>query len=353
MKIDEIQTPALVLHQDALKYNIQVMNDILEGSNMTLYPHYKSHKCPQIAQIQMINGAGGITCAKLSEAVDVAEAGITTIVIANQVVQKEKLPILAQLCEGRHIVVAVDSRENVLALEEAMTGMDAVLHCLIEYEVGMKRCGVETKEEALELAELIMQQPHLEFEGIQAYAGQISHEINGEYRRKEVLRIEQKVKELKEYLEENDIEVKEICGGSTGFAEDKPKDTVYTQFQAGSYLFMDSTYNMLGLKFKQSLFMLTTVISKKQDHIVTDAGVKSFTMDQNPPYYIHFPEAMISFSEEHSSLFVDDAPVKVGDKLYAIPGHCCTNINLFDRIYMIDGTDVVDVLEIRSRGKAE
>jgi len=33
-----------------------------------------------------------------------------------------------------------------------------------------------------------------------------------------------------------------------------------------------------------------------------------------------------------------------------IPGHCCSTINLHDRIYIVDGGFVIDRLQITGRG---
>ena len=353
MQITEIATPALLLDQSVMEENASVMKGILEGTKMRLYPHYKSHKCPMIAKKQMEMGAAGITCAKLGEADDLVREGIPTVVIANQVVQQEKLPLLASLAKRAHLTVCVDSEANVLALEAAMAAEGAGLHVLVEYEVGMRRCGVESFEEVLRLAQLIGQQPHLSFHGIQAYAGHISHEEDGEKRRKELLRIETEVARLKGYLEERGVPVAHVCGGSTGYCAEKPSDTVYTQLQAGSYLFMDSSYQKLGLPFRQALYVLTSVISVKPDRVVVDCGAKSLTMDQHAPFFPAFPEAELSFSEEHTTIFTENSDLLPGDMLLCVPGHCCTTINTFDRIHLIQGEDVLHVWPITSRGKAQ
>ena len=353
MFLHELETPALVVDLEAMERNMARVDRVLSGTSMILYPHYKSHKCPEIAKLQIKKGAGGITCAKLSEAVDLCEAGIQNVVIANQIVQKEKLSRLADLAGKCRLTVCVDDADNVLELESAMAEQDSKLYVLIEYDVGMKRCGVETFEEFLEIAKLIQAQPHLCFEGIQAYAGHLSHEEDSEKRFREIQEIESTISRLKDYCIQNGIEVHEICGGSTGFGEDKPKNTVYTQAQFGSYLFMDRSFEPLNLDFEQALSVETTVLSVKQDRIVVDCGVKSMTMDQYPPYFLRFPNAKLSFSEEHTTIFVSDSGLKPGDRLRYIPGHCCTTINTFDKLHMIK-EDIVDAIwDITSRGKAQ
>lgn len=71
---------------------MDLLAKIISKTSMKLYPHYKSHKCPAIAKLQMEKGAAGITCANLGEAIDLCEAGIPVVIIANEVVQTEKLP---------------------------------------------------------------------------------------------------------------------------------------------------------------------------------------------------------------------------------------------------------------------
>ena len=353
MTIKELETPALWVDLDAMERNMNRVDNILSDTSMTLYPHYKSHKCPTIAKMQIKRGARGITCAKLSEAIDLCELGISNIVIANLVVQEEKLPKVAKLANRCRLTLCVDSEDNVLALEEAMAIQGGQLHILVEFDVGMKRCGVETFEAFLNIAKLIQSQPHLSFEGIQAYAGHLSHEEDSKKRYEEIQSIEKLVADLKIYCEQNGMPVKEVCGGSTGFGEDKPKNTVYTQAQFGSYLFMDRSFIPLGLDFEQALFVETTVISVKSDRIVVDCGVKTMTMDQYPPYFPAFPDAKLSFSEEHTTIFVPGKDFRVGDRLRYIPGHCCTTINTFDKIAAVRDQDVLEIWDITSRGKAQ
>lgn len=329
------------------------MDALLENTGMKLYPHYKSHKCPQLAKMQLRHGAAGITCAKLSEAEDLAAAGIETIVLANQVVQPEKLPRLAALAGRCCLTVCTDSAENILALEQAAAAAGTTLHVLVELEVGMRRCGVSSPAEFLDLAKRISAQPHLVFEGIQAYAGHLAHEADAAVRSREMQKIELDVKNLKEFVQQNGLAVRAVCGGSTGTVADKPKDTVYTQLQAGSYLFMDCAYERLNLVFRPALFLLTAVISVRPDWIVTDSGVKSLSMDQVPPRFLELPQVEYSLSEEHTTLFTASGDWRTGDRLRCIPGHCCTTINMADQIYLVDGEDVVDVLPVVSRGKAQ
>ena len=353
MKITDIETPALILEKSIFDKNRRVMASLLSGSSMALRPHYKSHKCPAIALIQLSDGAKGLTCAKLSEAEDLADAGVSDILIANQIIDEKKLSRLASLAGRCRLTVCVESADNVLALAHAASAAGTTVHVLIEYEIGMQRCGVESHEEVLALARLISEQKSLRYEGIQAYAGNMAHEKSLEVRQAATDAIEADLAALKAELTAAGLPPAEISGVSTGTVQTKPKASVYTEMQCGSYLFSDRAYRDLHLCFENALFLLTTVMSVKPSRIVTDGGVKSLGMDQGNPVVVGYEDYPVGMSEEHSQIEVPGHSQRVGDRLRLIPGHCCTTFNLHDRVYLVDGEDVVDCWEITSRGRAQ
>ena len=111
MNIHQLDTPALILDKKLFEHNRRTMKELIDRTGMQLRPHYKSHKCPTIAALQIQDGAKGITCAKLGEAMDLAAAGIQDILIANQIVQPEKMPRLAQLASECRLTLCVECRK--------------------------------------------------------------------------------------------------------------------------------------------------------------------------------------------------------------------------------------------------
>lgn len=352
MRIDCLETPALLVDRDAFDRNMERMRLMLEKSGAALRPHYKSHKSAAIAHLQIEAGAKGICCAKVSEAEDLALAGIEDILIANQVVEKSRIARLAWLAKGCRMTVCADQAQNIRDLEQAAALEGSRIHCLVEYEVGMGRCGVETPEEFAALARQIMECPHLEFDGIQAYAGHLSHEPDGEIRRRESEKIEARLRQLLDYLKGENIPVKEVSGASTATAVLRGADTVYTEVQAGSYLFMDGAYGRMGLEFEQSLTMLATVVSVRPDLVVTDAGVKCMGADHGEILCPQLPGAAVNLSEEHSAFTFPGHGLQPGDKVRLIPGHCCTTMNLNDFFYFVREERILDRLPVTSRGKS-
>ncbi|MCL2001770.1 MAG: alanine racemase, partial [Planctomycetes bacterium] len=245
MDIQQIETPALILDSDLFEENIRIMKDFTDANGIQLRPHYKSHKCAWIAHRQIEAGAKGITCATLSEAEDLAQAGIKDILIANVVPQISKIPRVARLAGACRLGICVDNPENIRALSAAAAFAGTTVHVLIEYDVGMKRCGTLEPEEFLALAKLIDASPHLVFDGIQAYAGQLSHEESYEKRKTDSEWVERRLLELKKRVEAAGLPVREVSGTSTGTVEFRFRNSVYTEPQAGSYIFMDKAYNLL------------------------------------------------------------------------------------------------------------
>ncbi len=351
MLVSQLETPALILDMDLFENNIRRMKNFAEGLGIGLRPHYKSHKCTAIAHLQVAAGAKGLCCAKVSEAEDLVRAGIEDVLIANQVVDPAKIARVATLAGCCRLTVCVDDAQNASDLAAAAAVQGTTVHCLVEYDIGMKRCGVSTYEECLALAKQVDEAPHLAFEGVQAYAGHLAHEDDEEKRRAYSEGIERDLRELKKYLERSGLPVKEVSGVSTGTAFMRSKGSVYTEIQAGSYIFMDASYNALNLAFENALFVLASVVSTRNGRSVFDAGAKSFGMDQRPPVFLDHPKEAVRFNEEHCSIPENVCRYRIGDKAKMIPGHCCTTVNLYDFIHFVREEKVVDRVPVTSRGK--
>jgi len=196
----------------------------------------------------------------------------------------------------------------------------------------------------------INESENLVFEGLQVYAGHISHLEDESARREMTAKNEEKIRDLIAFLKENRISVKTVSGGSTGTAGIKAEGGVYTELQAGSYLFMDATYRSLSLPFQNALFVLTTVVSKREGLTVVDAGVKTCGVDQGMPQPFFGTAEKIVASEEHFQIHRWSENASVGEKILLVPSHCCSTGNIHDKIYLVDGDRVVDRILITGRG---
>src|SRR5947207_4885856 len=115
---DELTTPARILDVAVVRRNIAAMAARMQGLTR-LRPHAKSHKCAQIARLQVEAGAIGVTTATVWEAAALVRAGIEDVLIANQVVGEEKVRRLADTAREARLTVAVDDPGNAEMLSKA------------------------------------------------------------------------------------------------------------------------------------------------------------------------------------------------------------------------------------------
>jgi D-serine deaminase-like pyridoxal phosphate-dependent protein len=356
--LDEIDTPALLLDLDAFEHNLHHMAGFFAGKPTSLRPHAKTHKCPEIARRQLQAGAIGITCAKLGEAEAMAEAGIEDILIANEIVGPIKTKRIATLARRADLMVAVDDGANVSELSEACQQRDSSLRVLVEIDIGMGRCGVQRSEDALRLARQIIDAPSLRLAGLMGYEGHLVMVPDAEERRMRVQEAMVPLLEAKELLERNGIATEIVSGGGTGTYDMTGTSEPMTEIQAGSYILMDTTYRRIRPEFRPALTLLSTVVSRPTaERVVTDAGMKVVTKEFGWPEVIE-PDGLVvqALSEEHGKLLAEDPDrvhVAPGGKVRLVPSHCCTTMNLHDRLFVIRDGRLVDIWPIAARGRAQ
>jgi D-serine deaminase-like pyridoxal phosphate-dependent protein len=354
---DQLPTPALLINLPALEFNLSLMSNYFLHKTTMLRPHFKSHKCPIIAMKQIEYGAIGITCAKLSEAEVLVNAGITDVLIANQVVDPGKITRMAKLARCCHIIVAVDQVENLIQIAGAAKKFGTTIHVVIEVDVGLHRSGVQPGEPALKLAKEAAKLSGIHFIGVLGYEGFTMFEVDRGARFKNSHNAMCALVSTSEMIRRSGIPVEIVSAGGTGTYDITGDIPGVTEVEAGSYVFMDTKYNQLGLGFKQSLTLLSMVTSVQgPEKCIIDAGMKVLTSDNGLPEIITPGGLALSkLNEEHGIVLVDPekAHPEVGTCLEIVPSHVCTTVNLHDRYYVVQDDKLVDIWEITGRGKSQ
>lgn len=348
--LDEVDTPALILDLDAFEANLAALNKSLAGRKVRVRPHAKMHKSPEVAKRQLARGAVGVCCQKVSEAEAMVEGGITDVLVSNEVVGAQKIARLAALARRAHIGVCVDDASNLRALEESGAKLDVY----IELEVGMRRCGIEPGEQAVELARQIRSSKHLRFAGLQAYHGRAQHMRTMEERQAAIEGAAQHVAEMKRLLAKAGIDCPVVTGAGSGTYM-LEVEAGWDEIQVGSYAFMDVDYakNEQAApmpRFQHALFVLATVMSRGADRAIVDAGLKASSVDSGLPSVWQRPGlAYVGASDEHGKLEGKDLP-RLGEKLLLVPGHCDPTVNLYDWYVCVRGGKVEALWPITARG---
>ena len=356
LRVDLIDTPALVVDLDAMERNIQRMAEFAHKHQVRWRPHAKMHKSAEIALQLEKAGARGHCVQKVSEAEALAAGGVADLYISNEVLGGAKLLRAARLAaqlaaRGGRLGIAVDSEEGITRLSEAMrvAGSDAGIDVFVEIDVGQGRCGVPPGPAALALAQAVAAQPRLHFAGLQAYHGSAQHLRSAAERRAAIAHAVQAAADTRALIEAAGLPVPLVTGSGTGTLVHEAASGVYGELQAGSFLFMDADYaanEREGAQpaFEHALFVKTQVISAQHTHVVCDAGHKSHAVDSGMPLVWGLPpERALRYAnggDEHGVLHATGPKARLpalGRMLWLVPGHCDPTVNLHDYLIGVRG----------------
>ncbi len=352
--VEDLPTPLLVLDLDALEHNIVTMAHALNECRVALRPHTKVQKSPDLALLQVAAGAVGVTVATVWEAAAMAAAGVESVLVANQVVGREKERALARLARHARITVAVDDERNVRALSDAVERAGSRLSVLVDLDVGMGRCGARSPREALALARAVADAPGLDLAGVQAYEGHCMLEPDQPTRVRLATEAMDYAGEVSALLRGEFPEAATLSGGGTGTYDITARHPAVTELQAGSYVFMDAFHGDLVAGFEVSLHVLTTVMARHGRTIILDAGRKSVGIDFVSPPIVGHDYVARYYAEEHALFDVDDRmTADLGDHLWLTCGYAPTTVNLHDVFHVVRAGVVADVWPIFPRGPGD
>jgi D-serine deaminase-like pyridoxal phosphate-dependent protein len=337
-----LPTPCLLVDMRAADRNIAAAVRLLRGTEVGLRPHFKAHKCTELMRRQVkAGGCAGVTCQTAGEAVCLAAAGFTDILVSNAVVDPAALAQLGQAAQAAYVTVTVDCLEHVRALERAAAAADAIVGVLVELDVGGGRCGLPAQSpDLVPLAEAVASARWLRLAGVQAYAGHAVLRPGRESRRTLCYQVELHVRAEIDRLTCAGLSCPVVSGGGTGTLDLLAPGTVFTEAQAGSYVLLDATYDALPVPFEPALACVTTVVSRPEpERAVLDAGLKALAVDMGLPVPARPGLRVLGLSDEHARLAVaPGTSLVVGDKILLIPSHVDPTVNLHDALYTYDGT---------------
>lgn len=358
-----LPTPALVLDLDLLSRNLALMTDHCQRHGLGLRPHAKTHKSAKIAQLQMDAGAVGICCAKLAEAEALAAQGIQKVLLTSPIVTKRSLArAIALSARMEELIVTVDNQVVAVDLQQAAEKAGPIMNVVVDLDVGLHRTGIAPGDGASALAHFIDSASHLRFRGLQAYAGHLMHVHDFADRKTKSLDAMKQLGAMRDRLGQEGIACEILTGGGTGTFNIDPEAGVLTDLQGGSYVFMDREYNEVPIAnnapipFETALFVQTTVISTNTPGLVTtDAGLKSFSTDADPPIIASGAPDGASFfffgDEQGGVLFADKKhTLALGAAISCVVPHCDPTVNLYDWYHCVRGDVLVDIWPVDARG---
>jgi D-serine deaminase-like pyridoxal phosphate-dependent protein len=348
----DLETPALLLHLDVVERNVQHMSERARQLGVALRPHAKTHKCVELARLQLERGARGLTVSTLVEAEVFARAGFSDVTWAFPI-DPSHIPHARRLAEatGATLRVAVDDERTARAL--AGSG----LHVWLKVDSGLHRAGVNPASPyALQVAAELGKERGLVFDGILTHSG---HAYRTTSRAEAAQVAEQERSVMVGFagrLRDAGVPVRAVSVGSTPAMAAVQDLAGVTEARPGNYVFYDRTMVLIGCcePADVGVTVLATVVSHQPGatHFIIDAGALELSKDPGPAHVT--PQAMgavrgapeltvATLSQEHGLIRAESAAAldgcfTVGTQVEIIPNHSCLTVAHFDEYHVIRGT---------------
>jgi D-serine deaminase-like pyridoxal phosphate-dependent protein len=349
--VAERATPYLRVDADRLTANITAMAGFAAERGLALRPHAKTHKCAEIARMQLAAGAVGLTVATVSEAEVFADAGCEDLFVAYPLwVDAARGARLRALAGRVRLTVGVDSAAGAAALAAHAPGT----RVLVEVDSGHHRSGVDPAGAGPVAA--ATDSAGLDVRGVFTFPG---HSYSPGVHAAVAAQEGEALRTAVASLAAHGVEAEVVSGGSTPSAGDVDAG-VLTEMRPGVYVFGDAQQWELGRTGPERLALscVATVVSHAGGNVVLDSGSKVLGADR-AGYATGYgrlpdhPDARISQLSEHHAVVTwprASGLPSLGSRLRVVPNHVCSAVNLADEL-VVTGPDAPDrVWPVAARG---
>jgi D-serine dehydratase len=176
---EDLSLPSAVLYQEKLLHNLNWMQQFITAYGVKLAPHGKTTMAPKLFRMQLENGAWGITLATAHQTLVAYEHGVRRVLMANQLVGKENMAIIARLLQDSNFeyFCLVDSAVQVDQLGAFFSERGQRLNVLLELGVMGGRTGVRDQEQVQSVVNAVSRwDGFLALCGVELYEGVLSDE---------------------------------------------------------------------------------------------------------------------------------------------------------------------------------
>lgn len=335
----ELETPALCLDIAAYQRNVARMASFIIGKcGLKWRPHMKGQKAVELAQHAVKAGAIGVTCATVYEAEAMVDAGVSEILLANQVAGDRKARRLARLQRQATVISATDSAAHLEILSRAALAEQVTIPVILELDVGMGRCGVVCGKPAVDLGLVASRMPGIELLGLMGWEGHIL-KYDPEEKKRQAQSAMQALVETAGLFRKEGLRAEVVSAAGSGTFMVSAPIAGLTEIQAGGGVFSDLSYQKWGLEHEFALTVLTRVVSRPSPtRVLVDGGFKTMS-------YCHgYPEPLgvgavksLVLSAEHGNIELagPNDSLRVGDLVEFVPGYTDSTVCLHDEICVL------------------
>lgn len=375
---EDVMLPAAVLRTEALRHNSHWMRRFTDLVGARIAPHGKTTMSPALFDLQLADGAWGVTAATPAHVRIYRQHGVRRILLANQLIGRQGVAYVAsELARDPDFdfYCLVDSMAAVDALDAALQACPPgrPMQLLVELGIAGGRSGARDDATAIEVARAVSASPRLSLRGVEAFEGILQGQgVAGEPGMRNVL--DRMMVVATACTAENLFDGVPIlsAGGSSFF------DVVAKTFGAaapsshevllrsGCYLVHDSGYYAklverlmarspeaasLGEGLRPALEVWAYVHSRPEPgRAIAGLGRRDISDDTRMPTPLLFarpgdtqPSALgpghstVRLDDQHAYLDIpEDSPLQVGDLVAFGISHPCTTFDRWPALYLVD-----------------
>jgi D-serine deaminase-like pyridoxal phosphate-dependent protein len=361
MRLDEIETPSLVLDAARMDRNIARMRAQVGRLGVQFRPHVKTAKSIQVTRRMLGAPVGPVAVSTLREAEDCLAHGITDILYAVGVAPGKLPHVLDLRRRGAELAIILDHVEAARAVADFSARHGQRLPALIEIDSDQHRAGVSANGAALlEIGRTL----HAggELRGVMSHAGG-SYDCRSRDAIRTVAEAERRETALAaERLRAAGLPCPVVSIGSTPTVTHLGSAAGVTEVRAGVFPFFDLV--MAGLEVcgqdDIALSVLTSVIGQQADKgwLIVDAGWMALSRDRGTAshrvdqgYGLVCDEAgrpagdlvLRETNQEHGIVVHRSGDpartpmLPIGTRLRVLPNHACATAAQHDRYHVVRG----------------
>ena len=212
---EELVSPSLIVYPLRIRKNIESMIEISGGVGR-LWPHIKTHKMPEIINLQKEYGIVRFKCATISEVNLLIKCKVDQILFAMQPSKGKflKLLELQKIYPNITFSTLVDNIKSLEMFSIICFEKKQKMRLWLDINNGMNRTGIKPGDEAMDLFLSILNDDFLSAMGLHIYDGHI-RPININERKDKCDISFKSVSELIKKIELNNVIVKNIIAGGS------------------------------------------------------------------------------------------------------------------------------------------
>ncbi|WP_167133437.1 alanine racemase [Paramicrobacterium chengjingii] len=382
-RLSEFWTPIIALDDQAMQGNLDVMREWTVTRGLELMPHGKTTMAPALWQRQLDAGCTGITLATMGQVRTARTFGLSSIMLANSVVDERSLRYLAaELADPAfRFVCWVDSAATIDAMEQALAGvtLDRPIDVCIELGQVGGRTGARTVDEAIAVARRAAASGVVRLAGVGGYEGSLGHDRSAhsvDAVRRYLERQVELHRALGDLYDDGDIYV--TAGGSAYFdivadvyagAMTDDARTHWT-LRSGAYITHDDGFyrgispldeagDNVANPLRSAMRGIARVVSHPERGLaLIDAGKRDFPFDEGLPIprgvaadigqtWRALVGAEISaMNDQHSYLTLTDQDVAIGDVVSLGLSHPCTAFDKWHYLPVVESAESDRVIDL-------